>query len=109
MISFIIQILSCIFIGVCFFFLAKRYTKNKVLYFLLGFSICFSIRILYLFLLGFYKEFKIDYLFSYHQHYSILLSICVSYFIFLFLKRRLKKQDNTFVNIDSIGKKVAAK
>lgn len=103
MFNFIIQIIVSIFIGICFVFLAKRYQKNKVFYFCVGFFVCLLIRIIYLVIYGFITDFVITQNLNHHKNISILISIVISYLIFRVFKYQLEINIED-VDINDIGK-----
>lgn len=104
MINFTIQIIASIFIGGCFIYLAKRFNKNKVFYFCIGFFTSLTIRFLYLLIYGFITDFKIHQDFQYNRNLSILLSVIIPYILFVFLRKRLQKNNSDYQNINDIGK-----
>ena len=104
MISFLIHIAVSIFIGVCFVYLAKRYTRSEAKYFIIGFVICFLVRIIYLLIYGYFSDFQFNGNYDLHKNYSILLSLIISFIIFKRLSKRMKKQSLKSLDIDEIGK-----
>lgn len=89
--------------GICFVFLAKRYQKNNVIYFCLGFVISLLVRIIYLVLYGLVTDFKVDQNFDYHRNLSIVLSIIISIICFRLMKMFLEKKSKANLEIDEIG------
>ena len=104
MIAFFIQIVISVFIGICFLYLAKRYDKSQLKYFILGFSICFFVRIIYLLIYGAFVNFKMNEGYLNHKNYSIIISIFISYIVFTILRKRIKKKSIKSSGIDEIGK-----
>ncbi|RCS27336.1 hypothetical protein DUT90_04280 [Polaribacter sp. WD7] len=104
MLSFLIQIVTSVFIGVCFVYLAKRYQKNEIQYFIFGFLLCFGIRVGYLFVYGYFNNFTITQSYSEHKSFSILVSIIVSYIVFTLIRKRIKKKNTASLDINEIGK-----
>ena len=104
MLNFTIQIIASIFIGGCFIYLAKRFDKNKTFYFCIGFFTSLAIRFLYLLIYGFITDFKIQQDFQSNRNLSILLSVIIPYILFVFLRKRLQKNNSDYQNINDIGK-----
>ena len=104
MINFIIQIIASLFIGGCFIYLAKRFSKNKIFYFCVGFFSSFAIRFIYLLIYGFVTDFKIEQDFQYNRNLSVLLSVMIPYILFVLLRKKLNKEDTDDLNINDIGK-----
>ncbi|PQJ77718.1 hypothetical protein [Polaribacter porphyrae] len=104
MINFAIQLVISIFIGGCFVFLAKKYRKNLITYFCIGFFICLAIRILYLLIYGLITDFSINQNFDNHRNLSVLFSIMISYVFFRILKAKLHKENPNHFDINDIGK-----
>lgn len=90
--------------GVCFVVLAKRYRKNKLIYFCIGFLSSFSVRIFYLIIYGFFTDFKVNEGLDYHRNLSILCSLIISYTLFVIIRKKLKENTTEYVYIDDIGK-----
>ena len=104
MFNFIIQIIVSIFIGICFVFLAKRFQKNKIFYFCIGFFFSLIIRIIYLLIYGYFTDFKLREDFEYNRNISVLLSVIIPYLFFVFVRRRLQSENSDYQNINEIGK-----
>ncbi len=104
MFNFLIQIIIAVFIGWSFVYLAKKYQKNKIIYFCIGFFICLIFRIVYLFFYGIITDFKVDQDLDNHRNLSIVLSIIVSYFLFRFIRYKLHQNDSNIPDINEIGK-----
>ncbi len=104
MVNFVFQIIASVFIGSCFVYLAKRYQKNQVIYFFIGFTISIAIRLIYLLVYGFVKDFEITQEYSYNKNLSVLLSIIIPYILFVFLRKRLAKNNGNDTDINEIGK-----
>lgn len=104
MINFIVQILASVYIGICFIFLAKRYQKNQLMYFSIGFFGCLGVRLFYLIIYGFITDFTININFNYHRNLSITLSLIISYILFRIIKKRLKEKNSEYSDINEIGK-----
>ena len=85
-------------------YLAKRFEKNKTLYFCIGFFVSLAIRIIYLLIYGFFTDFKIREELEYNRNLSILLSVIISYILFGFLRKRLKNKNLEYQSINEIGK-----
>ncbi|AUC22631.1 hypothetical protein BTO15_11265 [Polaribacter sejongensis] len=103
MINFTIQIIASIFVGVCFMYLAKRFQKNNIFYFCIGFFVSLTIRIIYLLIYGFFTDFKLQQDFEYNRNLSVLLSVIISCLFFGFLRKRLKNKNLDYQNINEIG------
>lgn len=104
MINFIIQIIASIFIGGCFIYLAKRFKKNKIFYFCVGFFTSLLIRFIYLFIYGFITDFNFRKDFQDNRNLSVLLSVIIPYILFVFLRKRLQLNNSDYQNINDIGK-----
>lgn len=104
MINFVFQIIASIFIGVCYTYLAKRYQKNQLIYFFIGFIISIVIRLIYLLVYGFFKDFKITQEYNYNKNLSVLLSIIIPYILFMILRKRLANNNGNDTDINDIGK-----
>ena len=104
MINFIVQIIASIFIGGCFIYLAKRFNKNKIFYFCVGFFTSLAIRFMYLLIYGFITDFEVQQDFQYNRNLSILLSVIIPYVLFVFLRKRLQNKNSEYQNINDIGK-----
>lgn len=104
MINFILQIIASIFIGGCFIYLAKRFHKNKIFYFCVGFFTSLAIRFIYLLVYGVITDFEFRQDFQYNRNLSVLLSVIIPYILFVFLRKKLQKEDTDDLNINDIGK-----
>ncbi|WP_299014189.1 hypothetical protein [uncultured Polaribacter sp.] len=91
-------------IGVSYTYLAKRFEKNKVFYFFIGFMVSWSTRFVYLLIYGFSTDFKIEEGFVGNRYLSVLLSIIIPYLFFIALRKRLVKKSLENNNLDEIGK-----
>lgn len=89
--------------GVCFVVLAKRYRKNKLIYFCIGFLSSFSLRILYLIIYGFFTDFKVNEGLDYQRNLSVLCSLIISYILFVILRKKIKENTTEYADIDEIG------
>lgn len=104
MINFILQIIASIFIGGCFIYLAKRFSKNKIFYFCVGFFTSLVIRFIYLLIYGVITNFEFQQDFQYNRNLSVLLSVIIPYLLFVFLRKRLQNKNSDYENINDIGK-----
>ncbi len=104
MFNFIIQIITSVFIGWSFVFLAKKYQKNQAFYFCIGFFVCLIFRIVYLLIYGVFTNFKVHQNLDNHRNLSIVLSIIVSFIVFILIKKRLQKNNAAIPKINDIGK-----
>ncbi|WP_298764985.1 hypothetical protein [uncultured Polaribacter sp.] len=89
--------------GICFVVLAKRYCKNKFIFFCIGFLSSFSVRILYLIIYGFFTDFKVNEGLDYHRNLSVLCSLIISYILFVVIRKKIKENTTEYVDIDEIG------
>lgn len=104
MINFLIQIIIAVFIGWSYVYLAKKFKKNKIIYFCIGFFICLIFRIGYLFFYGVITDYKVDQDLNHHKNLSIVLSIIVAYVLFRLLRSALQDNNSETPNINEIGK-----
>ena len=84
-------------------YLAKRFQKNNIFYFCIGFFVSLTIRIIYLLIYGFFTDFKLQQDFESNRNLSVLLSVILSYFLFVFLRKKLKNKNLDYQNINEIG------
>ncbi len=84
-------------------YLAKRFQKNNIFYFCIGFFVSLTIRIIYLLIYGFFTDFKLQQDFEYNRNLSVLLSVIISCLFFGFLRKRLKNKNLDYQNINEIG------
>lgn len=85
-------------------YLAERYQKNQIIYFCYGFIISLAIRCIYLFIYGFTNNFKISEAYNYNRNLSIILSIVIPYILFVFLRKKLAKENENDADVNEIGK-----
>lgn len=104
MINFIVQIIISVFIGWSFVYLAKKYQKSQVGYFCMGVFVCLAVRFIYLIIYGFITDFSITSAYSYHRNLSIILSVILSYIVFIIVRKYLEKRSLEHLEIENIGK-----
>ena len=70
----------------------------------MGFFTSLAIRFLYLLIYGFITDFEIHQDFQDNRNLSILLSVIIPYILFVFLRKRLQKNNTDYQDINDIGK-----